>query len=205
MCGQGGVAGAAIPAELQGKYRQAIAASTGERMVYGLLNVEWRGRQEEQKLGAEKKELRARIEALEWKEGEGVQGGQGLPLGRESGLEEEWGMEMDLEDESCKKLDEQRRKLQKELRDVQKFSCVAKEFQENLKSNLQQQLQEVEQRRHDFMPEHLKVQTHRKRFKASRTKKFAERQYRSRRGDAEAPRGAQAKRGAHPFSVEQSR
>ena len=35
--------------------------------------------------------------------------------------------------------------------------------------------------------------------------KFAEGQYRSRRGDAEAPRGVQAKRGAYPFLVEQSR
>ena len=38
------------------------------------------------------------------------------------------------------------------------FSCVPKEFQENLKSNLQQQLQELEQRRHDLMPEHQKAQ-----------------------------------------------
>ena len=57
----------------------------------------------------------------------------------------------------AKKLDEQRRKLQKELRVIEKFLCVPKEFQENLKSNLQQQLQEVEQRGHDLMPEHLTV------------------------------------------------
>ena len=58
-------------------------------------------------------------------------------------------MDMDVEDEV---------KLQKELRNVEKFSCVPKEFQEHLESNLQQQLQEVEQRRHDLMPEHQKVQ-----------------------------------------------
>ena len=54
------------------------------------------------------------------------------------------GVEMDLEDEADtrKKMDKQKKKLQKELRDVEKFSCVAKEFQERLKSNLQQQLQE---------------------------------------------------------------
>ena len=69
-------------------------------------------------------------------------------------------MEMDVEDEaeSRKKLDEQKRKLQKELRDLEKFSCVPKEFQESVKSNLQQQLQEVEQRRHDLVPEHQNVQ-----------------------------------------------
>ena len=43
-------------------------------------------------------------------------------------------------------------------RRIEKFSCVPKEFQENLKSNLQQQLQEVEQRRHELMSRHQKVQ-----------------------------------------------
>ena len=69
-------------------------------------------------------------------------------------------MDMVVEDEveSRKKLDEQSGKLQKELREIEKFSCLSKEVQESLKSNLQQQLQEVEQRRHDLMPEHQKVQ-----------------------------------------------
>ena len=59
---------------------------------------------------------------------------QGLENGprgrRESGMEEEWRMDRHLEDEveSRKQLDEQRRKLQKELRDIDKFSCVPKEF-----------------------------------------------------------------------------
>ena len=110
-------------------------------------------------MGAENKELRARLEALEKTEGEGVQRGQGLPSRRESGLEEEWRVEMDLEDEaeSRKKLDEQKKKLQVKLRDIENFSCVPKEFQESLKSNLQQQPQEVEQRRHDLMPEYQQV------------------------------------------------
>ena len=58
---------------------------------------------------------------MEKKEGEGVQGGQGLPSRRGSSLEEEWSAEMDLEDmaEGRKKLDEQEKKLQKELRDVE--------------------------------------------------------------------------------------
>ena len=79
--------------------------------------------------------------------------GKDFHTGRESGLEGEWGTDMDLEDqvESRKKLDEQKRKLQKELRDIDKFSCVPKEIEETLKSYLQQ-LQEVE-----LMPEHQKV------------------------------------------------
>ena len=74
------------------------------------------------------------------------------------GLEVEEELSTVDEVESRKKLDEQMRKLQKELRDIEKLSCVPKEFQEDLKSNLQQQLREVEQRWHDLMPEHQKVQ-----------------------------------------------
>ena len=168
-----------IPAVLRGKYRQAFAARNGEWSTGSPTSSGEEGKRNKS-FEAENKELRARLEALEKKEGEGVQGGQGLPSRRESGLEEEWCVEMDLEDEaeSRKKLDEQKRKLQKELPNIEKFSCVPKEFQESLKSNLQQQLQEVQKRSQ-------KIQKH-----PGQKKKFAERQYRSRRGDVEAPRGA---------------
>ena len=123
---------------------------------------------------------------------------------RKSGV---WKTDREDEVESRKKLDEQRRKLQKELQYIEKFSCVPKEFQENLKSNLQQQLQEVEQRRHDFMPEHQKVQRISQKIRniQDEKKKFAERQYRSRRGDAEAQEEHKQKEEAYPFSFEQSR
>ena len=39
------------------------------------------------------KELRAKLEHYEKKDGEGAQGGQGLPRRRESGMEEEWEMD----------------------------------------------------------------------------------------------------------------
>ena len=66
------------------------------------------------------------------------------------------------------------------------------ESQESLKRNLQPQLQEMEQRRHNFMPEHQKAQKKIAKYTKhpDQKKKFAERQHRSRRGDAEAPRGA---------------
>ena len=69
-----------------------------------------------------------------------------------------WGLEVEDEIESRKKLDEQRKKLQNELRDVENLSCASKEVQDSLENDLQQQLQEVEQRWHDLMPEHQKVQ-----------------------------------------------
>ena len=48
--------------------------------------------------------------------------------------------------------------MQNELRDIEKLSLVSKEAQDTLKSDLQRQLQGVEQSRHDLMPEHQKVQ-----------------------------------------------
>ena len=59
---------------------------------------------------------------------------------------------------------------QKELRAIEKFSCLPKELQERLKSNLQLQLQEVEQKRHDLMPDHQKVQKNHKGYNAFRRK-----------------------------------
>ena len=51
-------------------------------------------------------------------------------------MEEEWSMDGEDESDSRKKLDEHKRKLQKELRDVEKFSFVSKEAQDNLKNDL---------------------------------------------------------------------
>ena len=129
------------------QYRQAIAARSGEWSTGSTTSSGAEDRMTKN-LEAENKELRARIEALEKKGGEGAQGGQGLPSRGESGMEEEWRMDMDFEEEveSRKKLDEQKRKLQKGLREIEKFSCFSKEVQEGLKSNLQQQLQEVKKK-----------------------------------------------------------
>ena len=87
------------------------------------------------------------------------------------GLEVEEELSTVDEVESRKKLDEQIRKLQKELRVIEKVSCVATESQESLKRNLQQQLQEVEQRRHDLMPERQKVQRRSKIVQSIQTKR----------------------------------
>ena len=93
----------ALQAFLPRHSRRSTGSSTSKR----------RGRQEVQKLGGKNWKLRARIEGLEQKGGEGAQGGLGFPFRRESGMEEEWRMDMDLEDEveSRRKLEEQKRKL----------------------------------------------------------------------------------------------
>ena len=82
-------------------------------------------------------------------------------LSEEGGDSEDvWGEFMEVEDEtqSRKKLDEQKKQLQNEPRDVDRLSFVSKEMQESIKESLQHQLQEVEKRRHDLMPEHQKAQ-----------------------------------------------
>ena len=73
--------------------------STGRRSPQGLENGlralrRQAGKEDRKskKLEAANKELRARIQALEKKGGEGAQGGQGLTSRGESGMEEEWGM-----------------------------------------------------------------------------------------------------------------
>ena len=55
-------------------------------------------------------------------------------------------MEVEDETESRRKLDEQKKKLQKELRDVDRLSSVSQEMQENIKDSLQHQLHEVEKK-----------------------------------------------------------
>ena len=67
-------------------------------------------------------------------------------------------MEVEDEIESRKKLDEQKKKLQKEQREADRLSFVSNDIQEILKESLQHQLQEVEKRRNDLMPVHQKVQ-----------------------------------------------
>ena len=67
-------------------------------------------------------------------------------------------MEVEDEAESRRKLDEQKKKLQNDLREVDRLSCVSTEMQETIWESLQHQLQDVEKRRHDFMLEQEKFQ-----------------------------------------------
>ena len=91
---------------------------------------------------------------------EGAQKGPGIPFKEEKDSEEVWGdcMEVENEAECRRKLDEQRKKKQKEPREVDRLSFVSKEMQEILKESLQHQLQDLEKKRNDLMPEHQKVQ-----------------------------------------------
>ena len=61
---------------------------------------------------------------------------------------------MDCEEEvlNRKKLDEQRKRLQKQLRDLEKFACMPQDIQSRRKEEWQQQLQDIEQKRNDLLP-----------------------------------------------------
>ena len=58
---------------------------------------------------------------------------------------------MEVEEEAkCRRKLDQRKKMQKELREFDRLSFVSKEMQESLSDSLQHQLQEVEERRNDI-------------------------------------------------------
>ena len=91
--------------------------------------------------------LRAQVEQLQRQQRvEKVQGVQGESTRRESGLEEDWNMEVAEEVDNKKKLDEQRKRLQKELREIEKFSDMDQRFGDGQKEKWKEDLQEVEKK-----------------------------------------------------------
>ena len=75
---------------------------------------------------------------------------------KESGLEEDWNMEVEEDDD--KKLDEQRRRLQKQLLEIEKFSDTDQVFRDGQKENWKDKLQDIEEKRNELLPEHQKMQ-----------------------------------------------
>ena len=80
------------------------------------------------------------------------------PACEEGKLEEDGQMEVGGETESEKNLDERKKKLQKPLRDIEKFTDMNKHIVEGPKEKWQQELQDIEQRRNDLLPEHQQMQ-----------------------------------------------
>ena len=141
-----------IPAGLRRKYRQAVAARTGEGLQALLRRVERRTR------GSRVRRLRLksfgrRLSGFEDKEER--QDKMYQVTRKESVVEEDWGMEMEDEVEGRTKWDEQRKRLQRQLREVERFTDVPQEAHSSLKENLQLL---VDQRRNDLLLEHQRVQ-----------------------------------------------
>ena len=55
-------------------------------------------------------------------------------------------------------MDEQRKRLQRQLRKVERLTDVPQGVQRSIKEHLHQQLHDVEQKRNDLLPEHQRVQ-----------------------------------------------
>ena len=124
MCGRSGVAGDAAPTSQQG-----CGSSTSRQWQEGLENGQRAlRRRAERRIGSLKVRQRLRsigpklsIIKSRMKE---PREGKAFHLGEKVACEEEWENDFEDEIESRKKLDEQRKKLQKDLRDVEKLSCV---------------------------------------------------------------------------------
>ena len=93
------------------------------------------------------------------------QGVQGDSTRRESGLEEDWNMKVDEEVDNKKKLDEQRKRLQKQLREIEKFSDTDQMFWDG------QELQETEQKRTELLPEDQRMQNKSQKLQSLQDKK----------------------------------
>ena len=87
-----------IPAALRGKYRQAIAARTGERSTGSSTSSGEEDRKSKQIGGREIRSFGPKLRLWRRREGKELREGKAFHPGEEGGMEEEWGMDMDVED-----------------------------------------------------------------------------------------------------------
>ena len=73
-------------------------------------------------------------------------------------LDEGEKIEVDEEVDNKKKLDQKKKDLQKQMRDLEKFTCMQQDTQSRLKGTWQRELQDIEQKRNDLLREHLQMQ-----------------------------------------------
>ena len=108
-----------------------------------------------------------------WKRRKEHKKGSGISFPEEGDSEEVWRDCLEVEDDAeCRrKLDEQRKKMQRDLREVERLSFASMEMQENLMESLQHQLQEVEKRRNDLMLEHQRVQKRSQKIQSTQDKR----------------------------------
>ena len=149
-----------IPSVLQGDYKQAVSTQIGQSWSEPSSSDEG-----EDKVLAHKahwaketgwRELR---DKGTWCESERrKQWAQGDSAGVEGRSEESEKMEVEEEVDSKTKLDQRKKEPVPLVRKINEFKDVPQEMQELLKEKWQQELQDIEQRRNDFMPQHQKTQ-----------------------------------------------
>ena len=67
-------------------------------------------------------------------------------------------MEVEEETDCKKKLDEQKKSIQLQLRDIEKFASMDPVFRDRLKEIRKEDLQEIERKRTELLPERQKMQ-----------------------------------------------
>ena len=91
---------------------------------------------------------------------------QGEPTRRGSGLEEDCQMEVEEETDCKKKLDEQRKSLQNQLRDIEKFMDM-----EPMVLDSQNKRSSLEKQKTELLPDHQKVQKRSQKLQSLQEKK----------------------------------
>ena len=95
-----------------------------------------------------------REEFKRYKNAERSRGVQCEPASEEGRLEEDEKMEVGEEVDSKKKLDERKKRLQRQFREMEKFTDTEQKVVDEHKEKWQQELQDIEQKRNDLLPEH---------------------------------------------------
>ena len=83
---------------------------------------------------------------------------QGEPVGAEGQSEDDGKMEVGEEVDSKEKLEQRKKELLKQLRNINEGLDMPQATQETLREKWQQELQDIEQRRNDLLPEHQQMQ-----------------------------------------------
>ena len=83
---------------------------------------------------------------------------QGEQTRRGSGLEEDCKMDIEEETNCKKKLDERKKHLQRQLRDIEKLADMEQVLRDRHKEGWKEELQEIERRNTELLPAHHKMQ-----------------------------------------------
>ena len=141
-----------IPSGLQGKHKQAMHAKNREWFSGSSSSSggeEWKSQEQE-----EIKRLRAQVELASKQQG----AGKSLrSRANRQGEEVVW-KKFEEETEYKKKLDEQKKSLQRQLREIEKFANMDPAFRNKQKEVWKEELEEIERKRTEFLLEHQKMQ-----------------------------------------------
>ena len=94
----------------------------------------------------------------------------GEPARRGSGLEDGCKMEFDEETDCKKKLEERKKSLRRQLRDIEKFASMDPVYRDR-QEVWKEELEEIERKNTELLPEHQKVQKRSQKLQSLRDQK----------------------------------